>query len=78
MTLLQLLKQVEIQNPDVKDFFINDMHVFVDWYKDKIEVENKDGNKIDVESTIVDSYEIYPTFEFDSAIKIKIKEIVWR
>lgn len=63
-------------NPSIKDFTLNGKIAHWDTYNNKnsFTINNR---KVDIYKTIIDEYEIYPTFEYDSGIEMKSKEIVY-
>lgn len=62
-------------NPSIKDFSINDKIVNYNIDISKFILE---GKVIDGTKTIVENYELYPTFEYNSGIDIKTKEIIFK
>lgn len=71
-----LFSSVIQDNPSIKDFSLNDEIAHWDNYENRNNFTIND-KKVNTYKTIVEDYKIYPTFEFDSGIDIKTKEIVW-
>ena len=69
-----LYSNVVQDNPSIKDFSLNDEIAHWDADINSFTINDK---KVDTRRTIVEDYKIYPTFEFDSGIEIKAKEIFW-
>lgn len=63
-------------NPSIKDYMLNGKIANWDTY-DNINSFTINNRKVDIHKTIIDEYKIYPTFEYDSGIEMKSKEIVW-
>lgn len=69
-----LFSKVVADNPSIKDFGLNDKIAHWDADRNSFTINDR---KVDTYKTIVEDYKIYPTFEFDSGIEIKTKEIIW-
>ena len=73
---LLLSKEVE-DNPSIKDFALNDKIAHWNIYSNRNSFTIND-REVDIDKTIIDEYIIYPTFEYDSGIEMKSKEIVYK
>lgn len=72
-----LFSEVVEDNPSIKDFALNDEIAHWDTYNNRnsFTINNRE---VDIHKTIINEYKIYPTFEYDSGIEMKSKEIVYK